>query len=81
MIDYETIYNQAWTDAVWEFDGRPRVSEDVGHTVALAAVVAAAKTEALNGFADDLAGYTIDFTTPTRTMDHIVGLARRNAIQ
>ena len=49
MIDYETIYNQAWTDAVWEFDGRPRVSEDVGHTVALAAVVSAAKAEAATG--------------------------------
>ena len=79
MTNYEAIYEAAY-DAEYILEEIREPHEDA-YKAGIAAVVAAAKTEALNGFADDLAGYTIDFTTPTRTMDHIVGLARRNAIQ
>jgi hypothetical protein len=47
MADYEAIYNQAWTDSVWEFDGQPHVPDAEGHAAGIAAVVAAAKADAL----------------------------------
>ena len=75
MTDYDYTYNLAY-DHAYNGDDGPEGNR-VRHAAGIAAVATAAKAEALGEFADDLLGYTIDFTSPTRTIEHIVGLARR----